>query len=318
MQRLKRTKEIRIGITALAALGLFYFGFNYLKGSDIFKQSRVYYAIYNRVDGLTSSNPVMYKGFKVGRVEEVYVHPEQMSKLVVRFAIEDETLQIPKFSIARISSADLLGAKTIELELDDNKNMAVSGDTLVSDNERELGTIVEEKLRPFEKKLDRLLGDVDTVMTKVGTMLDESTETVGHVKGAFENLERTTKRMDDLLANEDAKLVAIITNVASITANIKSNNDKLTTIITNFSTISDSLAKADFAATMGKANRALTEVADIMEKVNNGEGSLGQLVENDSLYHNLEDASKDLDRLLIDIRENPRRYLHFSIFGRKK
>ena len=138
------------------------------------------------------------------------------------------------------------------------------------------------------------------------------------IRYTIQNLESTTYNLDTLVVTQRFRLANIIGNVESITANIKKNNDKINNIIANFSNISDTLAKAKIASTINNADKTLKDFSEIIAKVNRGEGSLGMLVNNDTLYNNLEGASKELNKLVEDIKLNPKRYLNFSVFGGSK
>ncbi len=318
----KYSKEVTVAVIVLMSIGLFYFGMNYLKGIDIFSQRLEYHAVYQHIDGLSADNSVTLNGFKVGKVTDVTLNPDQSGTIIVNFAIFEKNLQIPKGSVAKIVSLDLLGTKAISLELSDSSEFAENRTELIAANEQDLQSAVDERIKPLEQKTKELLGSIDSAVVVVQSILNkEARENLSasfeSIKRSFEIFEKTALKVDNLVAAETEKISGIITNLHSITTNLKNNNRAISNVMNNFSTISDSLAQVDFAETMQNASVALKSTAEIMDKINHGEGTIGMLVHNDTLYTNLENTAEDLDLLLEDMRINPKRYVHFSIFGRK-
>ncbi len=303
------------------SIGITIWGINYLNGNNFFVQENKYYAVYDRIDGLVESSPVMIKGLKVGQVNNIsFVSDSLNNKLqvLVSFVVNNE-IKIPDSSIAEITSIDLMGSKAIYLNLSPKIQYHEIGDTLLSSIEQGLKDQVSQQMLPLKMKAEDLMSSIDSVMTVIQYIFNDATrdnlsKTFSSIKKTIQNLESASISLDTLMKNEKGKLSRIFTHIESITANLNNNSDKLNNIISNFSVISDSLAKAEIAGTINKANEALTQANDIITKINNGEGSLGALLNNDTLYHNLDKAAYDLDMLLKDIEQNPKKYLHFSIF----
>lgn len=320
---MKYSKEIRVGLVVIVGLAALYFGFNFLKGVDVLSDKRQYYAIYPRVDGLSTDNPVQINGFKIGRVSSIDLMDDNSGNVLVAFDITKKDLEIPVNSVALIASLDLFNSKAISLKRGDSPVQAKSGDTLISEIEGDLKAEVDKRLRPLEQKTESLIGSIDSVVTIVQTILNEDarqnlTESFQSINRSFQSLETTTKRLDTIIVNEQAKISSILTNVNSIAANFEDNNQQLTRVINNFSEISDSIAAANLVETINNASMAMDQVASVMNKIDNGEGTVGQLVNNDTLYYNLEAATLELDKLIEDMRVNPKRYVHFSVFGRRE
>lgn len=318
---MKVSKEVKVGILVTVAIGLFIYGFNLLKGKNIFSSERKYYAVYQNINGLVEANPVQVNGLKVGQVRKIEFMPDNSGRLVVTMVIDNDDIKIPKGSIAKITS-DLLGSSSIQLTLGTGNLVAMAGDTLVSDIEEDLKKAVDKRIAPLQKKVESLISSIDSVVVIVQAILNEDarenlTQSFEGVKNAILSLERTSMRLDTLMASEKYKLSNIFSKIESISTNIANNNDKITNVINNFSSISDSLAKANFKQTIDNANAAISNTTSILDKINRGEGSMGMLLNNDSLYKALEKSSTDLDKLIIDLRVNPERYMHFSVFGRK-
>ena len=322
---LKISKEIKIAVVFVVSLALLYWGINFLKGRSLFSKERVYYAVYNQVNGLVVANPVLVNGFRVGSVRKMYFHPDNSGRIIVEFVVNNNDLQIPVNSIARLYSSDLLGSRAIEIKMGKSSVMATNGDTLKTFVQATLGEEVNVQFQPIKQKFETVMSSIDSVLVIIKGIFNENTQrnleqSFESIRFTIQNLENTTYNIDTLVITERYRLANIIGNVESITLNIKKNNDKINNIIVNFSNISDTIAKANIASTINNANKSLKQFADIMSKVNNGEGSLGMLVNNDTLYRNLEGTSKQLNELVEDIKLNPKRYVNFSVFGgsRKK
>jgi phospholipid/cholesterol/gamma-HCH transport system substrate-binding protein len=317
---LKIKKEIKIAIVFIATLALLYWGINFLKGRDFFNKERIYYAVYNQVNGLVVANPVLVNGFKVGHVKKMYFHPDNSGRIMVEFIINNSDLEVPVNSIARLFSSDLLGSRAVEIQLGNSTTLAQDGDTLKTFVQATLGEEVNVQFQPIKQKFEAVMLSIDSVLVIIKGIFNENTQknleqSFESIRYTIQNLEHTTYNIDTLVVTQRVKLANIIGNVESISLNIKKNNDKITNIITNFSNISDTIAKAKIASTIDNASKSLKQFAEIMEKVNRGEGSLGMLINNDSLYNNLNGASKQLNELVEDVKLNPQRYVNISIFG---
>ncbi len=318
---MKISNEFKVGIITIVTMLLLYWGFNYLKGADLFSESRNFYAVYDRVDGLSSSKQVTLNGFTVGRVADVYFHPDGSGRLIVNLEIEND-IAFSKSSIARISG-DILGDKSVALELGLDPEPAENGDTLKSDIQLSLADEVNKQVAPLKTKAEKLIGSIDTVLILVTGFLNEETknnfyETFNSLRRSFQTLENTVKTVDITVMESQEDLVTTIESMASIAKNLADNNDELSAIFTNFESISDSLAKVNFAQTFTALNEALVAANEAIQKINNGEGTAGKLLNDPELYNNLQDASDQLNRLILDVKYNPNRYVNFSLFGKGK
>mgnify|MGYP001799411486 CR=1 FL=1 len=311
-----------MGIVAVAALVFFFYGFNYLKGEPIFSSARKYYAVYPTISGLSVDNNVVYLGLKVGKVTHAELLEDNTGTLV-EFIITDDRVNIPAKSTAIISSPELIGSKVITLVYSKATEVAQDGDTLVGEVEQDLSDVVDARLKPLESKTKELISSIDSVVATVQLILDKDarknlTESFESINASFAAFEITSLRIDSMIANEKQRVEQIMAHVESITKNVRDNNEELNRIIDNFAMISDSVAKADLVGTIQNAEVVLGEVSTLLDRVNRGEGSLGALVTNDSLYYHLENSALELDKLLEDIRVNPERYVHLSVIGRKE
>lgn len=319
---MKIKREHKIGLLSLAALLLFIWGFTFLKGRDLFLKEKHFYAVYSEVSGLVEGSSVQISGLKVGRIDEIYFHPDDASKVIVYFTVKN-SIKIPKNSVARIFSSDLLGTRALEIKLGNVDEYAEKGDTLKSEIQVSISEEVSLQMVPLKKKAEDLMLSIDSVMAVVQYIFNENTRE--NIKNSFQsisqtiaNLEQTSFSLDTLMSSEKVKIANIFANIESISLNIRRNNYQITKVIENLSAITDSIAKADVVNVINNTNKAMIDVAQIVEKINSGQGSLGLLINDDSLYNNLEKSSLDLDKLMEDMRLNPKRYVHFSVFGKKE
>ena len=317
------SKEIKIGLLVVAGALALFFGTNFLKGAGIFGGGNYYYGVYPNSGGIMVSNPVTIKNVQVGIVNEVELDKTDFESVIVRFTITKKGVQLPVGTEARIVSADFLGSKQLSLLLSDSDEFHDVNDTLYTGMEKELQELVTEQIAPLKLKSEQLLSSLDSMVLMVRSILDEDTreniaESFESLNASFRNFEKTSLQLDNLMSEEKDKLARIIQNVDSISTNWANNGELISNIITNFSSVSDSLAASNIASTINELNDAMADVNDITEKINLGQGSLGLFINDDALYNRLSSASDQLDALLEDVRLHPERYAHFSVFGRKE
>ncbi|MBG6234232.1 phospholipid/cholesterol/gamma-HCH transport system substrate-binding protein [Pedobacter sp. CAN_A7] len=310
---MKIQNETKVGILAAFSIALLIIGYNFLKGNAIFSDETVLYARYTRVDGLAVSKPVLINGFQIGRVDELKLQPDGF--IVAKLNISGD-YEIPTNSVARLESTDLLGSKAIIMELGNAKVFAQDGDTLKANVEKNL----MEAVQPVQKKAELIIDKMDSILTSVNSIMnpqfqDNVNKSFSSIASTLSSLEATSKKVDKLVGTEGSRISAIMANIESISGNLKNNNQKINSILNNLHTMSDQVAAANFKQTLDNANQAIAELQGVVKKVNAGEGSLGLLVNDRQMYDNLNNASKNLDNLIIDLKENPKRYVHFSVFG---
>jgi len=309
----KIKNETKVGILAAFSIALLIIGYNFLKGNAIFSNETVLYARYSRVDGLAVSKPILINGFQIGRVDALKLQPDGF--IVAKLNINGD-YQIPTNSIARLESTDLLGSKAIIMELGNSKVFAQEGDTLNANVEKNL----MEAVQPVQKKAELIIDKMDSILTSVNSIMNPQfqenvNKSFSSIASTLSSLEATSKKVDKLVGSEGSRVSAIMANIESISNNLKNNNAKINGILNNLHTVSDQVAAANFKQTLDNANQAIAELQGVVKKVNSGEGSLGLLVNDREMYDNLNNASKNLDNLMIDLKENPKRYVHFSVFG---
>jgi len=310
-----KLKSVKVGVLSLLAIFLLYFGINFLKGINVMNNGRVFYAYYDNISGLTEGNSVTVKGYKIGTITKINFDLEKENLLKVTLHLENG-INIPLNTIAKIISTDLMGTKGISLSLGDTSVMSVSGSELASSIESSLQDEVNAQILPLKNKTEQLIGSIDSVMTVITSVLNKDareslTKSLVSLDHTFSTLSETMLVVDKMVNENEKNISTIMTNFTSISSNLNASNEEIKNIISNFSSISDSLAKADILST-------LSSIDKITSKINNSEGSLGQLVNDKELYNNLKDASQELDELIADMKLHPERYLTFSILSTSK
>jgi phospholipid/cholesterol/gamma-HCH transport system substrate-binding protein len=320
MKTLKISREIRIGLLTVVTLAAFVWSYNFLKGIDIFNRQRTFYATYENVAGLMTANAVTINGLSVGQVSRMSFDPANPKIIVVELSISN-SVRIPRNTVARIFSSDILGTRGIQLILGESAEDARSGDTLVSQVQKSLQDEVNNMVQPILVKAENMMSSMDTVLTVISEVFNKQTRdnlinTVESLKNTMANLQSATQSADTLMSSQKTRLANIIANVESISNNIKQNNENLTRIMANAASISDTIAKSNISKTMTSLNNSVDGLARVVQKIENGEGTLGQLVNNDKMYLELEASSRELKLLIEDMKLHPERYVQFSVFGK--
>jgi len=315
----KYTSEFKIGLIAIFTIVILVWGINFLKGNNMFSSSLTFYSIYSEIDGLDVSAPVRINGLNVGRVSEIYFHENNSGQIIVKFILTNN-FKLPKNTIARIYNADIMGTKAMQLDLGSSNVFLTSGDTLISEVEVGLKEEVNKQVQPLKNKAEDLISSIDSVMTVITTVLDKNARTslansLQSLNRTFFTMELAMVKLDSVIYKNDKRVSNILLNVESISTNLHNSNDELTNVIRNFSEVSDSLAKSNIKSTINNLNNSIVDFNHILSKIENGEGSIGMLINDKELYNNLAGASSQLDLLLKDMRDNPKRYVSFSLIS---
>ena len=305
-------KEFKIGFFAIASIIALVFGVNYLKGINILNDNRDFYAVYENIGGLQVGSPVLVNGYKVGMVSNIDLLTEKNQNLLVTISLDKE-FDMAINTVCKIVNQDLMGTKGVSLLLGDADDLVRSGDTLISGIEGSLQDEVNAQILPLKNKAEELIGSIDSVMMIVTAVLNKGTRdnlrnSLSSLDKTFELMSKTMVKVDSMVDLNDERIAKVVKNLESITSNLESSNGEIKNILTNFSSLSDSLAKSDIA-------RVLQNVSDITTKINNGEGSIGLLLKDDKVYANFEKSTRELASLLEDIKKHPSRYVNFSIIG---
>jgi len=315
-------KEVKTGIIVVVALGMLIFGLNFLKGVNLFSHNKKIYAVYMDVQGVVPSNPIVVNGFHVGHIKAIDIEPNSSGKIVVTMMITNGDVKIPRNSIAKIFSSDFLGSKAIELNLGTGTDLIKDGDTLPSSVEETIKETVDKQVLPLKKKVENLISSLDTTIGIIDGIFskntqDNLTQSILSIRISLKHIENTTASVDDLMGTEKTHISSILGKVDDISTTLAKNSKNLNNIITNFSRISDTLAKARIQSAINNADSALYYTSQIMGRINKGKGNMGMLTRDTALYNRLSKASDELGQLLEDVRMHPKRYVHFSVFGKK-
>lgn len=292
------SKEFKIGLITIICALILFFGIDYLKGINIFKPDNYFYAKYKNVTGLAVSSPVFIDGFKVGLVRSIEYDYNDPGNVVVEMSL-DKKLKVPAGSKALLK-ADLLGTATIDLQL--NKYVGANhsiGDTLIGSNDSGLMGTVTEKMLP---QLETMLPKIDSILTGLNDIVANAKlkETFLQVNSMTAELEASSRSLNKMMK----------TDVPVIVGNLK-------TITANFSEVSQEVKAINFAELINSVNATLANVHQLTEKMNSKDNTLGLLLNSDGVYQNLNNTLRHADSLMIDLKANPKRYVHFSVFGRK-
>lgn len=313
---MKFTKEVRIGVLVAAAIFIFFAGFYFLKGANVFSGENEYYAYYDDVQGLQPSSPVQIKGMAIGRVSSIDLNGGDKVKVTIAVAKKRE---IPKGSVAKLISTDLLGTKAISIELSSSTEMIKDEDALPSAIEGGIIDAISLEITPLLKDLRHAVGSLDTVLAGVNSVLD--TKAQENLRNSIASLDVTMKNFSQLsgrLNGESAELASVIHNANSITTNLANNNDRISNILKNAELTTDQLSKAPIEQTLRNLQGTIDQLQGVVNKINSNDGTLGLLVNDKGLYNNLNTSLNTLNSLMSDIEAHPTRYINVTIFGRKK
>lgn len=321
--KLKISKETRIGLVLALSIALFFWGFNFLKGKNFFSSGRSYYAIFNRTGGLLTSAAVLARDFQVGVVDKIYFHPSDTGRIVVKFIIFEKNLKIPIDSRIFVYATDPLGTRGLRLEVGKSDKLVENGDTIT--NSRVSPTLTEQltdTFNPVSQKVEGVVASLDSVLVIIRQIFNPKTQqslSTGFqsLEGSLKSIEHATNQLDELLTGERSRFSRVMANFESISTNLAKNNDKLSSIFANVNDITDQVAKSNVQQTLTSLNKTSESLKLITLDIQDGKGTMGKLAKDDSLYNNLNSSAANLSKLLDDLEKNPKKYVHFSVFGRK-
>lgn len=313
---MKISDETKVGILAAFGITVLIIGYSFLRGSNLFEKKIYYYAVYGKVDGLNKSDPVTLNGFPIGKVASLALLDDTSGKSLAKIHLTKD-VKIPSNSSFQLYSSDLLGEKAIQLILGDSKQYALEGDTFAGDVSATLQEEVSMQILPVKEKAEDLLGSIDTVINTIKVIIQggQIESSLGNIEKATNEFEKVARHLDTLVVTQSGTLSRIFTNIEKITANLDSNSENLTRIFDNFAQVSDSLNQANIKQTVNNLNRSLEELQTLLNKINNGEGTIGMLVTEKKLYDNLNNTLQNLESLIADVEAHPAKYVHFSLFG---
>lgn len=303
---MKFTREVKTALLAIIAIILLIFGYSFLQGKNLLEDSRIFYAVYDNVEGLAPSSEVTINGLKVGNVTEIDFLDRE-GNLLVTFTVNKDFV-FSENSIARVYGGGLIGGKSLEIVPKyEEGNIAESGDTLKGDIEEGLLELVNERLTPLQEKVEQVFVDADSLLTAVNQILDEDTRhglkaSITEFHKSMVNVRQASQSLETILVTNEGKIDSTFTNINEMSVNLNR--------------FSDSLSQIEIARMANELENAISEINTITTKINQGDGTVAKLINDDDLYNNLERATRQLEQLLQDIKLNPKRYLNISVFGK--
>jgi phospholipid/cholesterol/gamma-HCH transport system substrate-binding protein len=306
------SKELKVGVLAAAAISILAFGYNFMKGQDLFTSTNEYFGKYDRIEGLFKSNPVLISGYTVGSVTSIDMNRETL-ELTVGITVGND-IKIPKNSIMKIVNNDMIGSKAIELIFgDETTAYAQTGDYLIAKQDQGIAQAVSGVLEPLTKSVNSVLGNIDTAIAGAdlaGTLKDASL--------ALKSFKETADKLNNLLNGKDAEIEAILSNVKVTTEGLTGLSPQIDEILTEIKGTSSRLSAIEFEALSTQVKSLAGELEKTAAAINGKEGTLGMLVNDKKIYNDLDGTIAKLKTLLEDIEKYPRRYTGVTERQRKK
>jgi phospholipid/cholesterol/gamma-HCH transport system substrate-binding protein len=304
------SREFKIGFVALLAVALALWGINYLKGINIFQSTSRYYAAYGNVKGLIESAVVYLNGYKVGQVTSIEFDEDDFNRIIVEISLDQKVKLLKNTTLVLRGASLISGTKDLDLVLGAGPEFHSSGDTLAT----AVAVEMTDLIGPVRAKVESLVTTLDTLATSLNDVLDDATK--HDVQATLANLHQTTESLK-MSMQPSGSLGQTLGNLALLSETLSNSREDISDMLKNLSAVSDTLQQSHLKALIAHANATLAETSRLFASINNGTGTAGQLVVNDSLYRNLNSALASLDSLLKDLREHPKRYVHLSVFGKK-
>lgn len=300
---MKLSNEIKTAILVLSGILMFIVGFSYLKSNNIFSSDRTFFAIYDDIEGVSVGTPVTVSGFNVGSIQDISFYQNTMD-ILVKFRVEKK-VKFSKNSVAQIYETGLIGGKALAI-LPNNGPLAQSGDTLRSSVAPGLTELVNDKLSPLQEKIESTFVSADSLLKNINNVLDVNSQ--NQIKESFSqlsdlaiNLKESAENLNSIINSNEIKINDIVSNVDNFSS--------------NFSSLSNSFS--DVELIIGNLTKTSNNLNSIIDEISSGDGTFNQLIYDDSMIKSLNEASNNLNLLMEDLRLNPKRYVHFSLFGKK-
>lgn len=305
------SKEAKVGLLGIISLAILYLGFNFLKGLDIFRTENEYYVYYTDVEGLQTSNPVVFNGVTVGRVMAIDVEQDK-AQVKVTLAI-NRKISLTDKTIALMADNGLLGGKMIKLLV--NKGQTLNDEATLQ------GDVAQGMMASVTSKLDPTLRNADSLMVNLTKIVKQFDQTGQALKAVLASANQTTNGVNGLLASNSKNISAITANASALTLKLNdlttSMDAQIKPILQKTNTFADSLNAMQLGQTVAQLNASVASLQGILKEINSGKGTMGKLAKDDSLYTNLDRTAANAAKLLEDLKSHPKRYVHFSLFGKK-
>ena len=304
---MKLSREIKTAFLVIGGVLLFVFGFSFLKGKSFFEKDKIIYTVYDEVEGLLEGAKVTINGLVIGKIMKIDFLPNT-TRILITMSVRNE-LDFSPQSEAILYEAGLIGGKAIQIDpVFDSKSIVKSGDTLVSALKPGLTELINKQIEPLQLKIENMLTSADSLFIGVGNILNNDSQE--NLKSILKNLSLSTSKINDA----SISLVEILKKNQS---NIDNTFENFAETSDNLKTITDSISQANLAVAINKFTNTIESLDGIVATIESGNGTMGKLVKDETLYQNLSQASKELEDLLSDLKSHPKRYVHFSLFGKK-
>ncbi len=311
---MKLRNEYQIGIAVLVTFIVLILGINFLKGKTFFSGQKTYYAIYDDVTGMHESSYIYVNGMKAGHVVKISPMTRKNDKFLVELSV-DKNIDIPKDSRLTLFSAGLMSGQALRIDLGKSETLLQTKDTMQGGIEKGL----TDEIAPMGETLSSILKRIDTLTNTLNRTIDEQAKqniqlTLTNINQISQRLNNVAMNVDNLVSKDKNKLDRIVSNVESITRNLVDNNQAISNIISRFDNISSDIEKQNIGSTLAKVKTSLESINSMLNKIEKGEGNIGMLLSDEGLYRNITSAAKDLDELILDLKKNPKKYIHVSVF----
>ncbi len=302
--------QTKVGLFSLITVIIFIFGFYFLKGVNLFTTKSKYYAIFDNVDGIYKSNPVVVNGHRIGMVND-QAFDVNTGKVVLEMVV-DNNFVLYDSCLASVTSTDLVGSKEISVRYKLSDKALKSGDTMGSRIQPDLMGKLSAAIDPLQANITKTLKNLDSVLHGISGALgkEDPTSTIHKLNAVLDNIH--------IMTAKGGSLDQTLTNLKSFTGNLDKSNDNITRILHNVSDLTDTLKSADLGATVVRARDVLSNIDTLMYNINNGNGTVSSLIKDKKVYNDLDSAVLSLNVLLTDVKKNPFRYVNVSVFGGKK
>ncbi|MFR9523952.1 MAG: MlaD family protein [Rikenellaceae bacterium] len=303
--------EVKIGLFAIIIICCSWAGIRFLSGFDVFGRNVNYYASYDQIDGINTASPIMVQGVKVGKVTDILLDPVNSDKVTIKLSVK-RRYKIPADSKAEIYSPGLMSSMAIGLKWGSSTQFLKNGDTISSHFEESMMDVATEKLMGVADQITTVGEQLTTTLSSINSILENGGD---NIESTLSSLSSISRELSGLISAQRGNLESTIEGLASFSESLGENSEEMASVIQNLNALTTELAEANLSSSLSVT---VAELNTTLSKINSAEGSVGKLVNDEELYENLSAVSGSLNELIIDLQSNPKRYVHFSVFGKKE
>jgi len=311
----KISSEVKIGAVALVTIAVFFWLYSFLKGTELFTSTDTYHIVYNEISGLEESSPVEINGYQAGIVQDIRFINDGTGRLAVTISV-DKDFDLPVGTTAEITTATLIAGMKIILNLGDSTEIYNNHDTINGYVARSIIDKLSESLAPLEGNITDMVVKLDSVIAKINDLFSD--QFASDIQSTVANVNGITANLREITDKEKNALIASIDDLNKFTRMLSSNSSSIDGTLKNLSAITDTIASSDLSGSLASLRSSLMNVDSMLKDMTAGKGTRGNLITDDSLYINLNSSLHSLDMLLQDMKDHPKKYVHFSLFGKKE